>query len=401
MLTVTEALSIIRRFAQPLPPLTLPLTPAVLGLVLAEDIASDLDIPPFHKTVMDGYAIRASDFSENQDVFTIVEQVLAGQTPKLPLGPGQTTRVMTGAPLPAGADTVVMMENTHLVDEHHIQVKGIRPRPCQHVLNQGREARRGETILAKGTHLRPPELGLLATVGRTHVKVFPQPRVAILATGDELVEAQEVPGPGQIRNSNGPMLCGLVSRAGGLPQYLGIAQDSLANLHPLVAEGFHADVLVLSGGVSVGDADLVPQVLQEAGVQTQLHKVALKPGKPIFFGTRDNTLVFGLPGNPVSNLVCFEVFVRPALRLLAGWTDPGPFFRQGVLAVDFDYQADRDTFHPAHLEIGGETNRVQPIPWFGSSDLRSLARTNALVLFPKGKQRHRMGQVYSVLPLDW
>jgi molybdopterin molybdotransferase len=308
---------------------------------------------------------------------------------------------MTGAPLPAGADAVVMMEYVHPVDEHHIQIKDRGPRPGQHVLNQGREMRRGEKVLAKGTDLRPPELGLLATVGRTQVEVFPQPRVAILATGDELVEARDLPGPGQIRNSNGPMLCALVARAGGLPQYLGIARDSLAHLHPLVAEGLRTDVLVLSGGVSVGDADLVPQVFQEAGVQTQLHKVALKPGKPIFFGTRKNTLVFGLPGNPVSNLVCFEVFVRPAIRMLAGWPDPGPFFRQAVLAVDYDYQADRDTFHPAHLEVSGETNRVHPLPWFGSSDLRSLARTNALVLFPKGKQRHRMGQVYSVLPLDW
>src|SRR5581483_10090186 len=167
-------------------------------------------------------------------------------------------------------------------------------------------------------------------------------------------------------NGNGPMLCAQAARAGGRPHYLGIARDRTDSLAPLVAEGLRADVLLLSGGVSAGKLDLVPGVLQEAGVEPHFHKVEMKPGKPVFFGTRGDTLVFGLPGNPVSALVCFELFVRPALRRLAGHADPGPFVVRAVLAGDFAYRTDRPTYHPAHLDVAETGWRVQAVPWYGS-----------------------------------
>jgi molybdopterin molybdotransferase len=400
MLSVAEAQAVVLQHARPLPPEAVPLAPAALGLVLAEDVASDLDVPPYDKVLMDGFAVRAADLPEGRGVLRVIEEVTAGRSPLRPVGPGEATRIMTGAPLPAGADAVVMVERTRAAGNDRVAVEDRPPVPGQNVLPCGKEMRRGETVLAAGTVLRPQELGVLATVGRTAARVHPAPAVAVLATGDELVEANRVPGPGQIRNSNGPMLAGQVARAGGVPRPLGIAPDRLDRLRDLVAEGLRSPVLILSGGVSAGKLDLVPGVLHELGVPAHFHKVEMKPGKPVFFGSRGDHLVFGLPGNPVSSLVCFELFVRPALRRLGGHADPGPRLVRAALAEDFAYRTDRPTYHPAWLEAGEEGWRVRAVPWFGSSDLRGLTRANAFVLFPAGDHRHRAGQVFQVLSTE-
>jgi molybdopterin molybdotransferase len=397
MLSVAEAQAVVLRHARPLPAEVVPLTPAVLGLVLAEDVASDLDMPPYDKAMMDGFAVRAADLPEGRGVLRVVDEVTAGRTPRRPIGPGEAARIMTGAPLPAGADAVVMVERTRPAGDDRVAVEDRPPAPGQNVLPRAREMRRGETVLAAGAALRPQELGLLATVGRAEARVHAAPAVAVLATGDELVEAGQAPGPGQIRNSNGPMLAAQVARAGGAPRPLGIAPDRVDRLRELVAEGLRSPVLILSGGVSAGKLDLVPGVLQELGVAAHFHKVEMKPGKPVFFGSRDDRLVFGLPGNPVSSLVCFELFVRPALRRLGGHAEAGPRLVRAALAEDFAYRTDRPTYHPALLDAGEEGWRVRAVPWFGSPDLRGLARANAFVLFPAGDHRHRAGQVFPVL----
>ncbi len=400
MLAVADAQQLIQRFAQPLPPQTVPLTESILGLLLAEDVASDLDVPPYDKALMDGYAVRTADCASGQAVLRIVEEIVAGQTPQHAVGSGEASRIMTGAPLPAGADAVVRVEDTKTVAADRVAIEGRAPRPGQNVLYQGREMRRGETVLASGTPLRPQEIGLLASVGRASVPVIPRPRVAVLPTGDELVDVAATPGAGQIRNSNGPMLVAQTSRAGGVPAHLGIGRDNLDSLRPLVEQGLQADVLILSGGVSVGNRDLVPQVLHAAGVVPHLHKVDMKPGKPVFFGTRDQTLVFGLPGNPVSSLVCFELFVRPALRRLRGYADAGPRLVDAIFLEDFAYATDRPTYHPARLEMTAQGHRVRVVPWFGSADLRGLLRANAVVVLPPGNLIHKAGTVFSVLPFE-
>jgi molybdopterin molybdotransferase len=400
MLAVAEAQAVVLEHARPLPPEVVPLTPAAVGLVLAEDVVSDLDMPPYDKALMDGFAVRAADLPEGRAVLRVVEEVTAGQTPRRPVGPGEATRIMTGAPLPPGADAVVMVERTRPADDHRVAIEDRPPAPGQNVLPRGREMRRGDTVLAAGTVLRPQELGVLATVGRTGARVVPAPAVAVLATGDELVEAEAMPGPGQIRNSNGPMLAAQVSRAGGVPRPLGIARDRPDHLRALVAEGLRSPVLILSGGVSAGKLDLVPGVLQELGVTAHFHKVEMKPGKPVFFGSRGDHLVFGLPGNPVSSLVCFELFVRPALRRLGGHADAGPRLLRAALAEDFAYRTDRPTYHPARLEAGERGWEVRAVPWFGSPDLRGLTRANAFVLFPAGDHVHRAGQVFGVLSTE-
>jgi molybdopterin molybdotransferase len=397
MLAVSEAQAIVLQNAQPLASETVPLTPAVLGLVLAEDVVSDLDMPPYDKALMDGYAVRAADLPGGRGDLVVIEEVTAGRTPQRVVGLGQATRIMTGAPLPEGADAVVMVERTRPLEGGGVRVEDAAPQVGQNILKRGRELRRGETVLRAGAVLRPQEFGLLATVGRTDVRVQPAPRVAVVSTGDEVVEAPQVPGPGQIRNGNGPMLLAQTARAGGLPHYLGIARDRPESLRPLIAEGLRAPVLVLSGGVSAGQLDLVPGMLQDLGVAAHFHKVAMKPGKPVFFGTRGCTLVFGLPGNPVSSLVCFELFVRPALRRLRGHADPGPHLVQAELTEDFPYKTDRPTYYPARLESGANGWRVRPVPWFGSPDLRALVAADAFVVFPVGDHRYRAGQVFSVL----
>jgi molybdopterin molybdotransferase len=399
MLTVAEAQAIVLRNSRPLPPVNASLTPSALGTVLAEDVVSDLDMPPYDKAMMDGYAVRTADLPDGRASLAVVEEVTAGRTPRHPVAPGQATRIMTGAPIPAGADAVVMIEQTRL-NGGWVVIEDRAPHPGQNIMPRGREMRAGETVLTAGSLLRPQELGLLATVGRVAAQVYPAPRVAVLSTGDEVVEAGERPGPGQIRNGNGPMLCAQLARAGGLPQYLGIARDRLDSLRPLIAEGLRGDVLILSGGVSAGQLDLVPGVLQQADVQPHFHKVAMKPGKPVFFGTRADTLVFGLPGNPVSALVCFELFVRPALRRLAGHAEPGPFLVRAVLAQDFAYRTDRPTYHPALLDAAETGWRVRAVPWYGSPDLRGLTKANAFVIFPPGDHQHRAGQMFDVLRVE-
>jgi len=287
-----------------------------------------------------------------------------------------------------------------MLDDGRVRIADRPPRPGLNILVRGREMRRGEKILSVGTRLRPQEFGVLATVGRTAVQAVPAPRVHILTTGDEVVDASQTPGPAQIRNSNGPMLLAQTCRAGGLPRSLGIARDRLDHLRPLVTEGLQGHVLILSGGVSAGKLDLVPDVLREAGVVPHFHHVEMKPGKPLFFGTLGRTLVFGLPGNPVSSFACFELFVRPALNRLRGLAQPGPMVVSARLVEDHAYRAERPTYHPAWLEATSEGWEVRAVPWFGSADLRGLLKANALLVLPSGTHQHRAGQRFDVVNLE-
>jgi molybdopterin molybdotransferase len=400
MLTVSEAQVIVLQQARPLPPETLPITAAAQGQVLAEDIISDLDMPPYDKALMDGFAVRTLDLPEGRATLHVIEEVTAGRTPQLPLGPGQATRIMTGAPLPDGADAVIMIERTRPLEKQRVQIEDRPPRPGQNIMPRGREMRQGQVVLPAGTLLRPQEFGVLASVGRVSAKLYPRPAVAILSTGDEVVDAPRKPGPGQIRNGNGPMLLAQAGRAGGLPRYLGIARDEVEHLRTLVDEGLQSPLFALSGGVSAGKLDLVPGVLRELGVQAHFHQVEMKPGRPVFFGTKGDCLVFGLPGNPVSALVCFELFVRPALRRLMSLADPGPCLIQAALTNDYTYRSDRPTYHPAKLTLTKEGWQVQAVPWFGSPDLTSVVQANAFLILPAGEQVHRAGQRYAVLKTD-
>jgi molybdopterin molybdotransferase len=401
LLEVAGAQSVVLQHVRPLPPAPLPLNAAALGLILAEDVHSDLDMPPYEKALMDGYAVRAADLPEGRGELTVIEEVTAGRTPAKRVQAGQATRIMTGAPMPDGADAVIMVERCQTLDSTGVRIEDRPPKPGQNVLPRGREMRRGDCVIRAGRRLRPQEFGVLATVGRDRALVHPAPRVAVVSTGDEIVEATQTPGPSQIRNGNGPMILAQVARAGGVPLSLGIARDRRENLLPLIGEGLKADVFLLSGGVSAGKLDLVPEVLRELGVRPHFHRIRMKPGKPLFFGTHEQTMVFGLPGNPVSAFVCFELFVRPALRRLCGAKDAGPPRVRSKLAQDFSARNDRPTYHPAWLDQAEDGSwRVRASAWFGSPDLRGLLQANALLELPSGDLQWREGEWLDVIRVD-
>jgi molybdopterin molybdotransferase len=329
----------------------------------------------------------------------VVEEVAAGTIPSKSVGRGEAARIFTGAPLPAGADAVVMQEDA-AADGDRVRIADAA-KPGQWVFPRGHEMRAGDVVLPAGTLLNPAAVGVLAGVGATEPRLFPRPRVAVLATGDELVPPTETPAPGRIRNSNSPMLAALALEAGATATDLGIARDSEDALRSLISQALaDADVLVLAGGVSVGKFDLVPGVLEQLGTQVHVRQVRMKPGKPFLFGTLGEKLVFGLPGNPVSALVCFHLFVKPALRVLAGHPDPGPRAVALPLAEPLSESNDRPTYRPATLETVNVGFAVRPLPWAGAPDLRGAQPADALLVLPPGETRLDAGQPAPVILLD-
>ena len=399
MLNVDEALQQVLAHAKPRPAARCAVALA-RGLVLSEDVASDIDSPPHDKAVVDGYAVCVADLAQGSAELDVLEEVTAGAVPTREVRRGSATRIMTGAPIPAGADAVVMIEHARLVAPaavcERVQISCKPPAVGQNIMRRAISMVRGQTVLAAGCELRAIELGVLAEVGRSDVSVVGRPRLAILATGNELVPAGEVPQAGQIRNSNGPLLVAAAEAAGATALDLGIARDTVESLRESIARGLQSDVLIISGGVSAGVLDLVPSVLTELGVRQVFHKVNLKPGKPLWFGVSSaatgDKLVFGLPGNPVSSLVCFELFVRPAIGRLAGRRDASLVQVAAELATPHVHRGDRPTYHPARLESADGRNLIRPLRWQGSGDLRTLVEANSLACFPAGDREYPAGE---------
>jgi molybdopterin molybdotransferase len=387
MITVAEAHEIVAKWARSLSSRTTPLGD-LLGLRLAEDVASRVDSPPFDKSQVDGFAIATGDDAAE---LRIIEMVTAGHVPQLEVTPGTAIRVMTGAPLPRGADAVVKWEDCEEIDDATIVNPRVLAKPGSCVLRKGTAFHDGEIVLQAGKILSPLDVALLAEIGQAEVAVTPRPRVGVLPTGDELVAAHEECGPGQIRNSNGPMLIAALQAAGATAVDLGVARDTPEDLREKIARGLECDVLLISGGVSAGVKDLVPGVLTELGVQAHFHKVRMKPGKPLWFGTREvdgrRTLVFGLPGNPVSTYVSFKLFVDPAIRSLAGEDYDADSFRGAhPISAPFSHRGGRPTYHPSQLVApeGDHSCTLQLLDWKGSADLATLARADYLAVLPAG-----------------
>ncbi len=407
MLTVAEALDAVLERARALPPCVWTIEQA-LDCVLAEDVVADQDSPPFDKALVDGYAVRPDELTGANVWLEIGEAIMAGQVPSRPLGRGEAAVVMTGAPIPPGSDAVIMQERTR-AEGGKVELDAAGVRPGQNVLRRGAEMRAGEVVVATGSVLNPGRLGVLAAVGRTEVLAIPRPRVAIVPTGDELVEPGQTPGPGQIRNSNAVMLRALVIEAGASPLVLPIAPDEPARLREILGRGLESDVLLISGGVSAGQRDLVPAALESLGTTCVFHKVRVKPGKPLWFGigpargARPGALVFGLPGNPVSGLVGFLVFVRPALAAMAGKGAAGPKMLDAQLARGFSHRGDRATYHPARVVGPCDAPRnlmtIETLTWSGSADLRTAAHADGFGVFAAGDRDYAPGEIVAFLPL--
>src|SRR4051794_11014156 len=395
MLTIEEALKLVVENARPLSPRCLRLGEAA-GLVLAEDITSEINSPPYDKALMDGYAVRSADSEPERRV---LEEIAAGDVPRFPLTAGTASRIMTGAPMPEGSDAVVQIELTEMVGDSVVRLQNVDIRPGKNMLPLGTSLRVGDAVLKRGATVRAIEIAVLAEIGRETVAAIPRPRLAVLPTGNELVPVGQQPAAGQIRNSNGPMLLIAAMQAEAEPVELDIARDNRDELARSIEQGLLADILVLSGGVSAGKFDLVPQVLDELGVQQVFHKIALRPGKPLWFGVKElgdrHVVVFALPGNPVSSLVCFELFARPAIAAMAGRGFTQAIVRPAKLRHEFDHAGGRAAYLPARLIFGGENGHalnkrdtdgksvpadvptVEILPWQGSADIVTLTRANA------------------------
>ena len=326
VLSVEEALEQILATVRVLEPERVPILEA-LGRVLAEEVAADRDIPPLPNSAMDGYAVRAADVAHIPARLRVIAEAPAGRLCPAEVAPGTAVRIMTGAPIPAGADTVIPFEHTRTDDEWVEVLREVRP--GANVREAGEDVRAGQVVLTPGRVLRPQEIGMLAALGRTEVAVVRRPRVAILATGDEVVPPWETPGPGQIRDANSYTVAAQVRRYGGIPLILGVARDE----ETLIREGVRralaerADLIVTSGGVSIGDFDLVKGVLAAEG-EMRFWSLNMKPGRPLAFGVVGGVPLVGLPGNPVSAMIATELFVRPAVLKMQGFTEwPWPELR--------------------------------------------------------------------------
>ena len=397
-LTVDEALERILARITPLEPAEVGLLDA-LGAVLAEDAVADRDVPPFRNSAMDGYAVRGSDVAQSGVRLRVVGAVAAGSTPDRPVGAGEAIRIMTGAPMPDGADTVVRVEDTDNGTDV-VTINAATPTGVA-VRGAGEDLRRGEVVLTSGTVLRHPEIGVLASIGRARVRVVRRPNVAVLSTGDELVDITEEPGPGQIRDANRYSLAAAVRASGCAAFELGVARDSADDLRHALGNAAFGDLVVTSGGVSVGDHDHVKPVVDAMG-QMEFWSIAIRPGRPLAFGElrtkRGAVPIFGLPGNPVSALVTFELFVRPALLKMAGRTKLQRPRAQARLLDRIEKPTGLRTF--ARAVYDPDAGTVRSTGAQGSGILRSMSLANCLVDLPESSAGAQPGEVVTVLLTD-
>jgi molybdopterin molybdotransferase len=382
------------------------------GQVLAEPIVADRNFPPFPRAARDGYALQTADLAKLPATLEIVGEIKAGAGPEsaFELHPGEAAAIMTGAPAPSGADAVVMVEYTTRNGNQVEITKGVSA--GDNIVPAGSEAKRGERLLSPGTRLDYAAVAVAASVGRTHILVYSKPQVSVLSTGDEVVDIDVPPGPNQIRNSNSYSLAAQIKAAGGEPVLLPIAPDEPTRLRELISDGFEANLLLLAGGVSMGKYDLVEQVLADFQAEFFFTGAQIQPGRPIVFGrvpcgagaSRETPVspenyeyFFGLPGNPVSTMVTFDLFVRPVIDALSGLTPQKLIFLYAKLKSEIRTKTGLKRFLPAILSGEFEHAEVELARWQGSGDIAATARANCYVVIPPDRERIAPGEWVPVL----
>jgi molybdopterin molybdotransferase len=382
---------------------------AAAGRVLAEPVLADRDLPPFPRSTRDGYAVRSTDLSQLPTTLDVIGEIKAGANlEQIPpnVGTGQTVSIMTGAPVPAGADAVVMVEYTSLRGKQVEVTRSVVP--GENIVPRGAEAREGALLLDRGVGLNVADIALAASAGKSRLQVYKRPRVAVLTTGDEIVDIDAKPGPTQIRNSNSYSLAAQIQHAGGEPVLLPVAPDELQGLRHLIEEGLKFDLLLMTGGVSMGRYDLVEQVLSEMGAKFFFTGAKLQPGRPVVFGQcsvggpareRLATYFFGLPGNPVSTMVTFELFARPMLEALSGKVPSKLIFLHVRLKKEIRIKTGLTRFLPAVLSGEFEHSEVELVTWQGSGDVAATARANCYAVIPPNRENIPAGEWIPVMLL--
>ncbi|HEY4877488.1 MAG TPA: gephyrin-like molybdotransferase Glp [Candidatus Acidoferrales bacterium] len=368
----------------------------VLGRIVAENIPADRNYPPFDRATRDGFALRAADATQAGVKLRLIGESRAGVPFDGTVEPGTCVHIMTGAAMPRGANTIVMVEHARIEGDHVIIEKV--PHASAHFVLEGQETRVGESVIQRGKRLGYGELAMAAQVGRSRVVVAKKPRVAILSTGDEVISVDQPPKKFQIRNSNSISLAAQVSLVGGEPLILGNVPDDLGQLKTRIEEALTADIVVLTGGVSVGKYDHVEEVLRGLGAEFYFDAVAIRPGKPAVFGFCKNKPVFALPGNPVSTMVTFELFVVPAIELLSGFSPNSLTVLKAKLLHPLDEKPHLAHFLPARLSWPGGEPSVEAIHWEGSGDIGSVVRGNCFLVVTESKLKYAAGEWASVLP---
>jgi molybdopterin molybdotransferase len=377
------------------------------GRVLAEPIMADRNLPPFPRSTRDGYAVRAADVAHVPTTLDVIGEIKAGENLEnisKQIGNGQAASIMTGAPVPSGADAVVMVEYSAQQGNRVEVTRSVVP--GENIVPSGAEAQRGSVLVERGTRLNDATIALAATAGQSRVQVYNRPQVAVVTTGDEIVGIDATPGPTQIRNSNSYSLAVQIRNAGGEPVLLPIAPDEPQTLRTLIEEGLKSDLLLMTGGVSMGRYDLVEQVLEELKAEFFFTGAKIQPGRPVVFGkcgagapARENAgaYFFGLPGNPVSTMVTFELFARPMLEALAGMSPQKLRFVYAKLKSEIQVKPGLKRFLPAILSGDFEASQVELVPWQGSGDVAATARANCYIVIPPNRDCIPAGEFVAIL----
>lgn len=364
-----------------------------IGRVLAHDVVSDINMPPFRKTAVDGYACRMSDIGGSLE---IIEVIPAGVTPIKTIGKGQCSKIMTGAPIPSGADCVLMIEDTRIIGDNRIELIGKSTKA--NICELGEDIRIGDLSIEKGITILPKHIAIMAALGCHRPIVAVKPIVSILPTGDELVEPNIKPTGSQIRNSNGHQLISQVVNCGAEPFYNGIVGDTKEATYKAISEALgKSDVIILTGGVSMGDFDFVPEIMERLGVQIHFDRIAVQPGKPTTFGTLGNKLIFGLPGNPVSSFIQFELLVKPALLKMMNCNKINPLQIKVPIGIEYRRKrSERLAFVPVEIS---EQNEAIPVDYHGSAHIFALAKANGIISVPIGVDIIEKGEFVNVRPI--
>ena len=387
MIRFEEAFEIVMSNAQPLRSEHVQMMNS-LDRVLAEEVFSDLDMPPFDKSAVDGFAVRMEDLALT---LKVVEVIPAGKIPEKILKAGQCAKIMTGAMIPEGADGVVMVEDTQTLGNGNIRF--IAKESGRNICFKGEDIKEGELVLSTGTYIRPQHLAVLASVGKINPLVFNCAEVGVLSTGNELVEPVHVPSPSHIRNSNAYQLMGQLIKAGANPHYEGIALDTETSLTMLIRNALDQyDIVLLTGGVSIGDYDYVPEVMDKIGVKILFKSIAIQPGRPTIFGRRGNQFIFGLPGNPVSAFVIFEMLIKPFLRKMMGDSSPPVDL---LLPIGIDYSRSKST-RKSIIPVKVEHGEVFPLEYHGSAHINAYSMANGISMMEIGETLFEKGKIINV-----